>query len=452
MSNVHSLRPLPKTPPYNVEAEQSVLGSLMLVNSVFDDVSTIVSASDFYREDHQVIFSAIAQQVGKRQPTDFVTLTAALESAGRLSDVGGLSYLGMLANDTPSAANVLAYARIVRERSILRSLIAVGGDIAEMGWQANGSEVRELLDRAEQLVHGIADHGAQHTTLSAADDAGEWMTALEERRRRGNMLGGLSTGLVDLDRILDGLHPGDLVIIAGRPSMGKTVLGTDFARSCADAGKRAMVFSMEMPRRQLITRLVAGIARVPMNNLRDGRLDDRDMDRITVALGNPVMERLIIDDEGSLTVSALRAKARREARDGLSLIVVDYLQLMQSDARNDQNRNDELSTVSRGLKTLAKELGIPIVALAQLNRGVEQRDNKRPRLSDLRDSGAIEQDADVVIGCYRDEYYRPDSSEKGIAELLILKQRQGETGIVKAAFSGAFAQFQNLAPEYGDWE
>ncbi|MGH8460973.1 MAG: replicative DNA helicase [Stenotrophobium sp.] len=448
------MSPSPKLPPHSIEAEQSVLGGLMLDNRVWNDLSDRVTAEDFYRADHQLIFRAIAELCGSHKPCDFITLCEHLRHHGKLEEAGGVSYLGTLANDTPSAANVLAYVEIVRERAVLRTLIAAGSDIAEMGFRPDGRTHTDLIDLAEQKVFAIRNksqhaQGGWHTMPKLMDKV---ELRIEQMRANQGGLAGLSTGFTELDKLTTGLHPGDLVILAGRPSMGKTSLALNIAEHVALYEKKsAAVFSMEMPADQLALRVLSSFARIDMGKLRSGELEDRDWDRL-VSQGGLVREApLYIDDTGALSPLELRARARRmKQRHDIQLIVVDYIQLMQVPGSK-ENRTNEISEISRGLKTLAKELEIPVIALSQLNRGVEQRDNKRPRMSDLRESGGIEQDADIVAFIYRDEVYNKESPDKGIAEIIITKQRNGPLGTVKTAFLGQFTRFENLARSYGDY-
>jgi replicative DNA helicase len=453
-TTVTKLQAQTKLPPYSIEAEQSVLGGLMLDNRAWNDMGDRLSPEDFYREDHQLIYRAICELVGGGRPCDFVTLSEHLKAHGQLDAAGGLVYLGSLANDTPSAANVMAYADIVRERAVLRGLIAAGGDIAELGFRADGRSYAELLDMAEQKVFALRNR-AEHAR-SSYFAMPELMDTLERKidflRQNPSGLAGLSTGFNDLDAKTTGLHPGDLVILAGRPSMGKTSFALNIAEHVVTSPDRkpAAVFSMEMPADQLALRMLASFARIPMGRLRSGDLEDRDMDRLVSMSGLLRDAPLYIDETGALSPLEIRARARRiKARHGLGLIVVDYIQLMQVPGTK-ENRTNEISEISRSLKALAKELEVPVIALSQLNRGVEQRDNKRPRMADLRESGGIEQDADLVIFIYRDEVYNKDSPDKGTAEIIIVKQRNGPLGTVKTAFLGEYTRFDNLAQGYTD--
>ncbi|NKF22519.1 replicative DNA helicase [Solimonas marina] len=455
MSTPLKLQQQPKAPPYSVEAEQSVLGGLMLENRHWDDLADKLSADDFYREDHRLIFEAIAELASSHKPCDFITLSEHLKAHGKLEDAGGLAYLGTLANDTPSAANVMAYAEIVRERAVLRSLVAVGGEIAELGYRPEGREYAELLDMAEQQVFRLRakadraknDYYAMPLLMEQIEQKIEFL------RSNQGQLAGLPTGFNDLDDKTTGFHAGDLVIVAGRPSMGKTTFALNIAEHAVMYEKKpALVFSMEMPAEQLAIRMLSSFARIPMGKLRAGDLDDRDMDRLVSQSGILREAPLYIDETGAMSPLDVRARARRvKARHGLGLIVVDYIQLMQVPGTKD-NRTGEIAEISRSLKALAKELEVPVIALSQLNRGVEQRDNKRPRMSDLRESGGIEQDADLCLFIYRDEVYNRESPDKGTAEIIIAKQRNGPLGVVKTAFLGEFTRFENLAQGYDSFD
>ncbi len=451
MSTPLKLQQQPKLPPHSLEAEQSVLGGLMLDNSGWNDLADRLSPDDFYSADHQLIYRAISELVGSNRPCDFITLSEHLKAQGKLEAAGGLGYLGTLANDTPSASNVLAYAEIVRERSVLRALVTVGGEIADLGYRADGRNYAELLDVAEQRVFALrsrAEH-ARSTYFALPELMDGLERKIDDLRKNPGGLSGLPTGFTDFDLKTTGLHPGDLVILAGRPAMGKTSFALNVAEHVALYEKKpAAVFSMEMPAEQLALRMVASFARIPMGKLRSGELEDRDWDRL-VSQGSLIREApLYIDETGALSPLELRARARRiKSRHGLGLIVVDYIQLMQVPGTKD-NRTNEISEISRSLKALAKELAVPVIALSQLNRGVEQRDNKRPRMADLRESGGIEQDADLVVFIYRDEVYNVDSPDKGTAEIIIAKQRNGPLGSVKTAFLGEYTRFDNLAQGY----
>jgi replicative DNA helicase len=445
------LAPSPKQPPHSMEAEQSVLGGLLLNNRAWYELADQISEEDFYTQDHRVIFRAIGELMAQSKPCDFVTLSEHLRQQNRLEDAGGVSYLGTLAADTPSAANVKAYAEIVRERSVLRSLIAAGQDIAELGYQPGGREPSLLIDSAEQAVFRIRERGDRSQSQYFA-----MPTLIESVEKRLDMLrdnpesfSGLATGFTEFDKLTTGLHAGDLVIVAGRPGMGKTSFAMNIAEYVATVGKMPVaVFSMEMSAEQLALRVLSSFGRIDQQRLRSGELEDRDWSSL-VSAGALLREApLYIDETGSLSPLDLRARARRmAARHGIKLIVVDYIQLMQVSGTR-ENRTNEISEISRSLKALGKELGLPVIAISQLSRGVEARDNKRPRMSDLRESGGIEQDADLIVFVYRDEYYNKESADKGTAEIIIAKQRNGPTGMVKTAFLGPYTRFDNLAPQY----
>ena len=440
----------PKHPPHSIEAEMSVLGGLMLDNRAGQDVLDQLSESDFYIASHQTIYRGIVALLSSQNPCDFITLSEHLRHANQLENAGGVSYLGSLVNDTPSAANVRTYAEIVRERSILRKLIEAGQETAEMGFRPDGRSAAELLESAEQKVFALRQNDKRGKVQYY--EMPPLMNQLEEQisklSKGGDTLGGLATGFVDFDKKTGGLRPGDLIIIAGRPGMGKTSLAMNIAEHVAIEKKMpAAVFSMEMSAEQLAMRVISSFGRIDQQNLRTGQLTDMDWSRLSSAIGLVREAPLFIDETGALSPLELRARARRiAARHGLSLIVIDYIQLMQ--VPGSENRTNEVSEISRNLKALAKELSCPIIALSQLNRGVESRDNKRPRMSDLRESGGIEQDADLVAFVYRDEYYNENSTERGVAEIIIGKQRNGPTGTVKTAFHGQYTRFDNLAQGY----
>ncbi len=439
-----------KLPPYSIEAEQSVLGGLMIDNSAWDHVADMITEVDFYRKEHRLIFRAIAAQAEESNPSDAVTLSGWLESNNELSDVGGLSYLGLLAKNTPTAANIKAYANIVRERSIMRQLISVGTEIADSAYNPEGRESKELLENAEQKVFKIAEQGAKgrqgyqniRQLLSKAVDRIDMLYQMDSH------ITGVATGFDDFDEQTAGLQPADLVIVAGRPSMGKTTFAMNIAENAAiKQGKPVAVFSMEMPGEQLAMRMMSSLGRINQHKLRTGKLADEDWPRVTSAVGILSEAPLFIDDTPALTSTDLRARARRLKREhgDLGLIVIDYLQLMQGSGK--ENRATEISEISRGLKALAKELNVPVVALSQLNRSLEQRPNKRPIMSDLRESGAIEQDADVIVFIYRDEVYNEDSPDKGMAEIIIGKQRNGPIGTTRLTFMGQFTKFENYTSD-----
>ncbi len=436
-----------RVPPHSVEAEQSVVGGLMLDNETWDQVADMVSEKDFYRRDHRLIFRAISDLANQGIPFDVITLSEWLTKLNELDNVGGLAYLGMLAKNTPSAANIKAYAKIVREYSILRQLIHVGTEISDCAYNTEGRTSAELLDRAEQLVFNIAEQGARgkHGFVNIKELLTKAVDRIDSLFQQDNPITGLSTGFSDLDDLTSGLQPSDLVIVAGRPSMGKTSFAMNLAEHAAiKSNLPVAVFSMEMPGEQLAMRLMASLGRIDQHKLRTGRLDDDDWPRLTSAVGLLAEAKMFIDDTPALTPTELRARARRLKRENnLGLIVIDYLQLMQVPG-NKENRAGEISEISRSLKALAKELQVPVIALSQLNRSLEQRPNKRPVMSDLRESGAIEQDADLIIFIYRDEVYNDDSPDKGTAEIIISKQRNGPIGTVRLTFLGQFTRFENF--------
>lgn len=443
------IQSLPKQPPHSIEAEQSVLGGLLLNNALYFELADKLGEADFYRADHQLIYRAIGEIVGANKPCDFVTLTEHLRNQGRVEDAGGAAYLASLAVDTYSIANVLAYAEIVRERAVLRGLIAAGSDIGDMGYRPDGREPAELVDEAEQKVFALRERGAR--SRQTYTPIGKMLEQVEKKiellRENPNALAGLATGFNELDRRTNGLHPGDLVIVAARPGMGKTSFAMNIAEHVAIEKKQPVaVFSMEMSAEQLTQRVVSSFGRVELGKLRSGQLEDADYSRLVSADSFIREAPMYIDETGALSPLELRARARRLAsQHGLKLLVVDYIQLMQVPGKND-NRTNEISEISRSLKALAKELAIPIIALSQLNRGLENREDKRPRLADLRESGGIEQDADLVLFIYRDEIYFPDKADaKGRAEIIIGKQRSGPTGKIDVTFLGQFTKFDNLA-------
>ncbi|WP_298171084.1 replicative DNA helicase [Acidithiobacillus sp.] len=439
-----------KAPPHSIEAEQSVIGALLIDPDTADQVTEAVTAEDFYERRHRQIFLAISAMLGAGRAVDAVTVSEWLQDHEQLADVGGVQYLLMLANETPSAANVLAYARIVRERATLRDLIRVGREIAELAYRPEGREAQSLLDEAESRVFQLAEgqQRAGEGFKQLKDALPAVIDRIEAIAREKKGVTGLSTGFADLDEKTSGLHPGQLIIVAGRPSMGKTSFAMNIAEYVAcNEGKPVAVFSMEMPIDEIVLRALSSRGRVDQHRLRNGSLGNDDWPRIAHAIGELGNAPLFADDSAALTPTELRSRARRLKREhGLALIVVDYLQLMQVPGRGD-NRVAEISEISRSLKALAKELSIPVIALSQLNRSLENRTEKRPQMSDLRESGAIEQDADLILFLYRDEVYYKDKEEvKGIAEVIIGKQRNGPIGTVRMSFFGEYTRFENYAP------
>ena len=439
-----------KIPPHSIEAEQSVLGGLFLDRDALIKVVECVQADDFYRQDHRIIYSAVLELDNEGKPFDLVTVAEWLESHRQLDDAGGLSYLAALADNTPSAGNVAVYADIVRKRSILRRLIAATARINETVFNPKGMSSEQVLDFAEQTVFEIAEREARGKR--AYEPITELLKGALERvdelYRKKTPVTGIATGFEDFDERTAGLQKSDLIIIAGRPSMGKTAFAINIAEHAVIKEELSVVvFSMEMPGEQLAIRMMSSLGRVDQQNVRTGKLRDEDWPRLSSAVALLSEKKLFIDDTPALTPAELRARCRRLAREhGLDLIIIDYLQLMQIPGTT-ENRATEISEISRSLKAMAKELAVPVVALSQLNRSLEQRTNKRPVMSDLRESGAIEQDADVIVFIYRDEVYNEDTTDKGIAEIIIGKQRNGPIGTVKLAFLGKLTRFDSHIEE-----
>ncbi|MDR3394399.1 MAG: replicative DNA helicase, partial [Parasulfuritortus sp.] len=441
-----------KLPPHSVEAEQSVLGGLMLENNAMDRVADVINERDFYRADHRAIWRQIAVLINDNKPADVITVAESLDSHNLLENIGGLTYLASLAQNTPSAANIRRYAEIVRERAVLRHLAEVGSEISESAYNPEGRSASDILDAAEAKVFEIKEAGAKSTQgfQPLQPLLVQVVNRIDELYSRDNPsdVTGLATGFVDLDSKTSGLQPGDLIIVAGRPSMGKTAFSLNIAENIAlDSSMPVAVFSMEMGAAQLVMRMLGSIGRLDQHKLRTGRIAEDDWHKLTSALGRLNEAPVFIDETPGLTAMEVRARARRLARQNdnkLGLIVIDYLQLMSGNG-NGENRATEISEISRSLKGLAKELHVPIIALSQLNRSLEQRPNKRPVMSDLRESGAIEQDADVILFIYRDEVYNPDSPDKGTAEIIIGKQRNGPIGTVRLTFLGEYTKFESFA-------
>ena len=443
-----------RVPPHSIQAEQAVLGGLMLENGAWDQVADRVGQRDFYRREHQLIFQAVTALAEHGKPFDVVTLAEELDHKGELNAAGGFAYLGALANDTPSAANIRAYADIVREHSVIRQLIRVGTEIADSGYRPEGRRVAELLDVAEQKVFEIAQQKARDSAgfIPIRSLLTKAVNRIELLYERDDPITGVSTGFNDLDGMTSGMQPADLVVIAGRPSMGKTSFAMNIAENVAIKSKLPVaVFSMEMPGEALTMRMISSLGRIDQHRVRTGRLEDQEWPRLTSAVSLLSEAPIYVDDMAALTPTEVRARARRLVREAgsLGLIVIDYLQLMQAPTEG-ETRATEISIISRSLKALAKELNVPVIALSQLNRNLEQRPNKRPVMSDLRESGSIEQDADIVIFIYRDEVYNEDSPDKGIAEIIIGKQRNGPIGTVRLTFLGQYTKFENFIDDvYG---
>ena len=441
-----------RLPPQSLEAEQAVIGGLLLDNTAFDRLADLLCPDDFYRGDHRQIYTAITSLIDKAHPADVVTVHEALSTIGKAEEIGGLIYLNRLAQDTPSAANIRRYAEIVRDRAILRRLIAVADDIANQALNPQGRDTRSLLDEAESKIFNINEEGARGRSgfQSLPDLLSQVVDRIGQLYDQSNHSGitGVPTGFTDLDKMTSGFQPGDLVIVAGRPSMGKTAFSLNIGEHVAvDQSLPVAVFSMEMGATQLAMRMVCSVGRLDQQRVRTGQLVDDDWPRLTNAIQKMQDSQLYIDETPGLNALELRSRARKLSRQcgQLGLVIVDYLQLMSSASASGENRATEISEISRSLKGLAKELQCPVIALSQLNRSLEQRPNKRPVMSDLRESGAIEQDADVIIFIYRDEVYNPDSPEKGTAEIIIGKQRNGPIGTVRLTFLGKYTKFENYS-------
>ena len=446
------LSPL-KVPPHSIEAERSVLGGLMLDDNAWDNISGALAAEDFYRSDHRIIYRVMADLVERNNPLDIITISEALEGIGELEKVGGLAYISDLASSTPTASNIHAYAQIVRERSTVRSLISVAHEIADSGFNPDGRNSATLIDEAESKVFKISDdrpsNGGPESVRPLLTRAVERIDVLFQTK---GALTGISSGFRDIDEMTSGLQPADLIIVAGRPSMGKTAFMMNIAESAVISGESpVLVFSMEMPSDSLVLRMLSSLGRIDQTKIRTGQLGDDDWPRLTSAVTLLNDKPLFIDDTPALSPNEIRSRARRVAREHgkLGVILLDYIQLMQVSGTS-ENRAGEISEISRSLKSIAKEFDCPVIAGSQLNRSLEQRPDKRPIMSDLRESGAIEQDADVIMAIYRDEVYHEDA-EKGIAEIIILKQRNGPIGRKKLAFVGQYTKFEDLAVGYDDY-
>ena len=440
-----------RVPPHSIEAESSVLGGLLLDNHAWDRVGDLLVESDFYRFEHRLIYAGIAKLVNASKPADVITVFEKLQSLGKSEEIGGLVYLNALAQYVPSASNIRRYAEIVRERAILRKLVTASDEIATNAFNPQGKPVDKILDEAEQKIFNIGEEGSRMKQGFQAMDTlvVNLLDRVQEMADNPNDITGVPTGFIDLDRMTSGLQAGDMVVLAARPSMGKTAFAVNIAEHVAlNEGLPVAIFSMEMGAAQLAVRIVGSIGRIEQGHLRTGKLTDDEWPRLTEAIERLRNVSLHIDETPGLTPSELRANARRLARQcgKLGMIVVDYLQLMSgSSGSQGENRATELGEISRGLKMLAKELQCPVIALSQLNRSVETRTDKRPMMSDLRESGAIEQDADIIMFIYRDDYYNKDSKEPNVAEIIIGKQRNGPTGTVKLFFQKSQTRFESLA-------
>jgi len=440
-----------RVPPHSVEAEQSVLGGLLLDNSAWDKIGDFINERDFYRADHRLLYQHISRLIEGSKPADVITVAESLERSAKLAEAGGMEYLAALAQNTPSAANIRRYAEIVRDRAVMRQLVSVGTEITESALTPMGKSAEELINDAEARVFAISEQGARgrQGLVEIRPIIAQVVERIDQLHSNPSEVTGTPTGYTRLDQMTSGLQPGDLIIVAGRPSMGKTAFALNIAEHLGLVEQLPVaVFSMEMSGTQLVMRMIGSVARVDQLKVRTGRIADDEWPRLTEAWGRLNEAPLYIDETPALNALELRARARRLHRQvggpGLGLIVIDYLQLMSASGQG-ENRATEISEISRSLKALAKELSVPVIALSQLNRSLEQRPNKRPVMSDLRESGAIEQDADVILFIYRDEVYNPDSPDKGVAEIIIGKQRNGPIGMVKMTFLGQFTRFENYA-------
>ena len=436
-----------RVPPHSVDAEQAVLGGVLIDNGAWDRIADIVTAAHFYRSDHRAVFDAVASLCDEGRPCDAVTVAERLDRDGLLDSSGGLAYLADLAQNTPNAANIVAYAEIVRERAVLRDLIRTSAEIAESAFRPQGRAARELLDDAERRILEIAERGGagRRESVPIKHVLSGVMERIDELSRRDNPITGVPSGFKDLDAMTAGLQRGDLVIVAGRPSMGKTAFAMNIVEEAAIQGRLSVaVFSMEMPAEQLAMRMLSSLGRIDQQKVRTGRLDPEDWPRLTSPLAMLNDTNIFIVDDSTLNPTELRARCRRLKREQeLDLVVIDYLQLMYVPGTS-ENRATEISEISRSLKALAREMKVPVVACSQLNRSLELRGNKRPVMSDLRESGAIEQDADLILFIYRDEVYDEESKDKGKAEIIIGKQRNGPIGKVDLAFLGRYARFEDF--------
>jgi replicative DNA helicase len=450
MSSVESLKPSLKIPPHSIEAEQAVLGGLMLDNNAWEQVADKLTEQDFYRADHRVIFRAISALSLQDKPIDLITISERLEAQDELNEIGGLGYLGQIAKNTPSAANISAYADIVKERAVLRQLIEVGSEITGSGFEPKGRIASELVDEAERKVFAIAERGGSMGNKSGPQGIAEVLSRTVDRIEKlfesDSPITGVQSGFTDFDKLTSGLQESDLIIVAGRPSMGKTTFAMNIAEFIGMKGEKpVLIFSMEMPAEQLAMRMLSSLGRIEMQRIRSGQLDDGDWPRLSSAIAMMSEKKIFIDDTGALGPGDVRARARRIVREhgDLGAIVIDYLQLMRVPG-NSEHRAAEISEISRSLKSLARELSVPVIALSQLNRSLEQRTDRRPMMSDLRESGALEQDADLIVFIYRDEVYNKDTAAKGSAEIIIAKQRNGPIGTVRLTFLGHYSRFENF--------
>jgi replicative DNA helicase len=437
-----------RTPPQDIVAEQSVLGGMMLSKDAIADVVEEVKGTDFYRPAHEMVYDAILDLYGRGEPADAVTVAAELTKRGEIARVGGAPYLHTLISMVPTAANAGYYARIVRERAVLRRLVEAGTRIVQLGYATDGGDVDELVNNAQAEIYAVSENRTSEDYLPLSEIINGAMEEIEAASNRGEGMIGVPTGFADLDRLTNGLHPGQMIVIAARPAMGKSTLGIDIVRSAAIKHNLAsVVFSLEMSRNEITMRLLSAEGRVPLQNMRKGTMRDEDWQRLASTMGKVSQAPLFIDDSPNMSLMEIRAKCRRlKQRHDLKLVVIDYLQLMSSGKRV-ESRQQEVSEFSRALKLLAKELEVPVIAISQLNRGAEQRTDKRPQMSDLRESGAIEQDADLIILLHREDAYEKESPRAGEADVIVAKHRNGPTDNIVVAFQGHYARFVDMAPE-----
>ncbi|ADG83801.1 replicative DNA helicase [Thermincola potens] len=443
--------PLEKIPPQNLDAEQSVLGAMLIDKESIIKVSEILRPEDFYRDAHKHIYEAMLDLSERNEAVDLITLTEELRQRGFLDQVGGAAYVAGLATMVPTAANVEYYARIVEEKALLRNLINVATRIVALGYESD-EEPTELIDTAEKMIFELSQRKAREGFSPLKNILMQTFDRIEDLYNNKGQITGVPSGFVDLDRLTSGFQPSDLIIVAARPSMGKTAFCLNIAQHAAVRSQVPVaIFSLEMSKEQLVQRILCSQAMVDQQKIRTGNLEEEDWKKLTKAAGPLSQAPIYIDDTPGLSVSEMRAKARRlKAEKGLGLIVIDYLQLMSASSRRSENRQQEISEISRSLKLLARELQAPVIALSQLSRAVEQRQDKRPMMSDLRESGSLEQDADLVMFIYRDDYYNPESEKKGISELIIAKQRNGPVGTVELGFLKEFTKFVNLERHRAD--
>ena len=434
-----------RTPPNDVAAEQSVIGAMLLSKDAIADVVEVVREGDFYRPAHQTIYSALLDLYGKGEPADAVTVAAELSKNGDIARIGGATYLHTLVSMVPTAANGGYYGRIVREQAILRRLVEAGTRIVQMGYTGTG-DVDDMVDRAQAEVYDVTDRRTSEDYLPLRDIMGEALNEIEAISNRGGEMIGVPTGFIELDKLTNGLHPGQLVIVAARPALGKSTLGLDICRAASiKHGLASVIFSLEMSRNEIVMRLLSAEAQVPLHHMRAGTMSDADWTKLASKMGTVSEAPLFIDDSPNMTLMEIRAKCRRlKQRHDLRLVVVDYLQLMTSGKRV-ESRQQEVSEFSRSLKLLAKELEVPVIAISQLNRGAEQRTDKRPLLADLRESGSLEQDADVVVLLHREDAYERESPRAGEADFIVAKHRNGPTATVTVAFQGHYSRFVDMA-------